>query len=59
MQFAKKQIVSVETSTDMAEVCALMAKYHYKKLPVVEDGKLIGIINRSDITSYVVDSYQS
>ena len=30
---------------------------HLKKMPVLDHGKVVGVINRSDITQYAMKSY--
>ncbi len=41
--------VSVTPQTDLAAAAALMRKRHIKRLPVVEDGRPVGVISRSDL----------
>lgn len=41
--------VCVTPQTELATAAALMRKRHIKRLPVVEDGRLVGIISRSDL----------
>lgn len=50
-------LISVNVHTDIDEVCRVLAEYHLKKVPVMEDGKICGIINRSDITRYSMEAY--
>jgi len=40
---------AVEPETPIEAAAGLMAKNNIKRLPVVEDGKLVGIVTRSDI----------
>lgn len=40
--------VFVTPDTELAEVAALMLRKHFKRLPVLKDGALIGMISRSD-----------
>jgi CBS domain-containing protein len=42
-------VVSVTPETDLAEVAALMESRRIKRLPVLQDGRLIGIITRLDL----------
>jgi CBS domain-containing protein len=42
-------VVSVSPETDHAEVARVMQAKRIKRLPVVDDGGLVGIISRSDI----------
>jgi CBS domain-containing protein len=43
------EVVSVGEDTPLSEVVQLMERYHIKRLPVLRDGKLAGIISRSDL----------
>ena len=49
---AAKRIISVNAYDDLAEVCYCLAQNHLKKAPVMKNGKMIGIINRSNILHY-------
>lgn len=54
---ATKNVLTVNAGDDMRDVCALLAEHHLKKAPVMENGKMVGVINRSDITRYTVGLY--
>jgi CBS domain-containing protein len=41
--------IAVEPETPIEEVKLLLQEYHILRVPVTENGKLIGIISRSDI----------
>ena len=45
------------TGTFLRWLSANTADNHLKKVPVMEDGKICGIINRSDITRYSMEAY--
>ena len=51
---AKKQVISVGAEMELGEVCQILTENHIKKTPVLEHGKMIGIINMSNITKYVL-----
>jgi CBS domain-containing protein len=42
-------VVTVEPDADVHEAATLMANHKVNRLPVVEDGKLVGILTRGDI----------
>ena len=42
-------VVSVDAGEDHEEALALMARHQVRRLPVVEDGKLVGIVAQADI----------
>jgi len=44
-----RDIISVEPDTDFEEVLQLMARHQVRRVPVVEGGKLIGIVAQADI----------
>lgn len=44
-----KNVVIIDPDKTLSEVVDLMIKHKIKKVPVVEEGKLVGIITASDI----------
>lgn len=56
-ELSTKQVISVDLSASMDEVCSVLSQHHLKKVPVLADGKVAGIINRSDITNFAVSRY--
>ncbi|KXZ39283.1 CBS domain-containing protein [Alkalithermobacter thermoalcaliphilus JW-YL-7 = DSM 7308] len=42
-------IVTVSPDTDVHEAARLMAKHQIRRLPVVENGKLVGIVSLGDL----------
>lgn len=50
-------VICVSLADDLGAVTQVLAESHVKKAPVVEDGKMVGVINRSDITRYCIDRY--
>lgn len=49
-----KKVVSVSSDTTLFEAAKMMEKHAVNRLPVVEDGKLIGIIARADLIRALV-----
>ena len=50
---------TVEPRTDIAEAAEHMARLRIRHLPVVEDGKLTGIISVRDLTNWAVEEMTS
>jgi len=48
-----KQVVTVEGDTQVEKVAGIMVERDINRIPVVENGKLIGIISRADIVRYI------
>ncbi len=43
------QVISVTTETDVESVVAILANRRIRRVPVLADGKLVGIVSRSDL----------
>lgn len=56
---ATKRVITVNVDDDLGEVARVLAEGHLKKAPVLRDGRMVGIINRSNITHYAIDRYLS
>jgi len=48
-QAMSRNPISVTPDTDIEEVAEIMLKKKYHTVPVVEDGKLVGVIGKEDI----------
>jgi CBS domain-containing protein len=44
-----REVVSVNEATSVGEIVDLFAKHNIKRVPVVREGKLVGIVARADI----------
>ena len=56
MAVATRRVISVEATTPVDEVCALFASKRIKKVPVVQDGKLVGALSRRNIMRSLVEA---
>ncbi len=56
MAVATKRVISVDATTPIDEVCALFAAKRIKKVPVVQDGKLVGTLSRRNIMRSLVEA---
>jgi CBS domain-containing protein len=59
-----RDLISVEPDNDLDEALQLMARHQVRRLPVVENGRLVGIVAQADIalseneekTGYLVEA---
>ena len=58
-EIATKRVISVNVNDDLGEVARVLSEGHLKKAPVLENGVMVGIINRSNITRYAIDRYHA
>lgn len=56
---ATDRVIAVNIDDDLGEVARVLAERHLKKAPVLRDGRMVGIINRSNIAHYAIDCYLS
>ena len=47
-----KNIVTVSPDTTLEEAAEVMVKYKIKKLPVIDRGRLVGIVTATDLIAY-------
>ena len=57
LSIGAKGIIGVDVHADLPEVCRVLGENHLKKVPVLDDGQVVGVINRSDITHYSMEQY--
>ncbi|MGX1900218.1 CBS domain-containing protein [Thermolongibacillus altinsuensis] len=51
MDVMSKDIITVSPSTSIHEAAELMAKHQIRRLPVVEDDKLVGMVSLGDLAT--------
>lgn len=44
-----RKVVTVTPDTALAEIARLLESHHIKRVPVIEDGRLVGIVTRANI----------
>lgn len=54
---ATTKIISVDINDSMAHICEVLVDHHLKKVPVMENGRMVGMLNRTNILHYVVAQY--
>ena len=50
-QVMTKEVITIDSDKSIEDACSLMTEHDIKKLPVLEEGKLIGIITATDLIS--------
>jgi CBS domain-containing protein len=44
-----KDVVTADERTELGEIASLMQRHHVKRIPILRDGKLVGIVSRSNL----------
>lgn len=53
--FMTKKVVSFDQDADFTKICECLINNNFRRVPILEDGKLVGIISRSDIIKYLFE----
>lgn len=53
MNIATKKIVGINPNTSFEEACRLIAEKRLKELPVIENGKVLGVVKRRDLMQFI------
>ncbi|EJC75126.1 putative signal-transduction protein containing cAMP-binding and CBS domains [Rhizobium leguminosarum bv. trifolii WSM2012] len=51
----QRAIISADEETSLAELADLMLKHGIKRVPILRDGVLVGIVSRADVVRSVVE----
>ena len=57
MDIATHRVISVDESTSIERVCAILGERRIKKVPVLQGGMLVGTISRTDVNRYLMSSF--
>lgn len=44
-----RDVITAKERTEIADIAALMQRHHIKRVPIVRDGKVIGIVSRANL----------
>ncbi|MHA7057303.1 CBS domain-containing protein [Aquimarina sp. M1] len=56
-QVMAKNLVSVSSNTTIKEVAEILAKREFHALPVIDNGKLAGIVTTTDLINYLLEQF--
>ncbi|WP_251178271.1 MFS transporter [Adlercreutzia agrestimuris] len=56
-EVATKKVVAVNISDDIGMIARVLVEHHLRKVPVLDQGCMVGIVNRSNITHYAIEQY--
>lgn len=57
MEMATTEVVTTDVNSSVQDVCEILGRMHIKKLPVLQDGKLVGSISRSDLIRQLLGTF--
>ena len=57
MEVATERVLSVDVDTPIERVCTLLGERRIKKLPVLDGGRLVGTVSRSDVNRSLMTAF--
>ena len=58
-EIMSKPVVTVGDDTDTAEIARLLTTYRIKRVPVVRDGRVVGIVSRENLLRWMANEERS
>ena len=53
---ATERVVSIPQDATLQEACTLLAQHKLKKVPVMQNGAIVGMLSRSDVIRYAMNN---
>ena len=57
LEIGTNKPITISASASLEDVCTMLSEADVKMVPVVDGGKVVGIISRSTITHYLTRRY--
>jgi len=52
-QYMTREVVAFDVDEDFIAICECLMNNHFRRVPILSEGKLVGIVSRSDIIKYI------
>ena len=52
--YMTKDVVGFDQNTSLFEICRCLVSNNFRRVPILDKGKLVGIISRTDIMAYIM-----
>jgi CBS domain-containing protein len=53
--YMTREVVTLDEETDLLDVCETLIEMNFKRIPILKDEHLAGIISRRDMIKYILD----
>lgn len=52
-QYMTRDVVAFDVEDDFIAICECLMTNHFRRVPILSDGRLVGIVSRHDIIKYI------
>ena len=53
-----KNIISCNLNTSVTELMEMISNYKIRHIPIIEEGKLLGIVSIGDVVNHIIERYK-
>ena len=57
--YMTRDVVGFEKNTPLFDICDCLISNNFRRVPILDNGKLVGIISRTDIMAYIMKNHSS
>ncbi len=57
--YMTRDVVSFDEDDDVIAICECLVNHDFRRVPILSQGKLVGIISRRDLIKYIVEPIRS
>jgi len=50
-----RDVVCFDENDDLVDICECLIQKHFRRVPILSEGKLVGIISRRDIIKFILE----
>ncbi len=55
-EYMTREVISFTEEDDAIDICKFFLNSHIRRVPIVKDGKLVGIVSRHDIVNLILEA---
>lgn len=52
-QYMTREVVAFDVDDDFIAICECLMRSHFRRVPILSEGRLVGIVSRHDIIKYI------
>ena len=52
-RYMTRDVVAFDIEDDFIAICECLTKNHFRRVPILSEGRLVGIVSRADIIQYI------